>query len=522
MSESCLWTLQGQYYSELGIDAFIKVPSYGTGNATIGRVYAELILGALLDLKDQLTPGEPIYVLELGGGSGRLAQHILHHLQTSQAQFAFLDDVRYVLSDAIPSMLDFWLSQPVFEPLTASGKLDFAVFDPINQPSLTTHFQQQVIQPDSIKNPLIVVATYFFDTIAHDSFYVDNHQLNEVRISLTRDAKKYNLNTPVEVSQLQLQEKRHPVQLPYYQHPVMDGILTEYCEALEQSPLVIPTEGLRVLDNLQHLTSNEIVFITSDKGYGNPADEPSNKAMSITFHGDAFSMCVNFDAVERYITHYHGHSLYSNTPGIKTFMGFLPKRSAAVNENAFPMTSYWFQQNVVDLDLANQAINLQHMHDTDFATNLNAKFDVFTALVMTNHYDPKAFAKSVDMIRGMETLTPEQVSVLRHVLERVEANIVGTSVHDDVFFELITWHQQLGQVDQARQTYEHATRLAGVQYNLAFLVGAMYQELGQLTDALELYQQAHQALSTNTAPEAQAMLPQIQHVIQQLQQSVGA
>lgn len=517
LSESCLWTLQSQYYGEQGFDAFQQVPCYGTGNAVIGRAFAELILGALLDMKDKLVPGEPIYILELGGGSGRLAQYILKHLNNSQAQFPMLKDIRYVLSDAMESMLDFWVSQPVFEPFIASGKLDFAVFDPLTQPSLTTHLHQYELKKETLKNPVMVVATYFFDTIAHDSFYIDNHQLNEVLVSLTRDAKKYSLNTPVRVSQLQLQERNKPTQLPYYNHPVLDDMLSSYCEELTQSPLVIPTQGLRVLDNLREMTETEIVFITSDKGYGNPANETSTKAMGVTFHGDAFSMCVNFDAVQRYVSHHHGYSTFSTMPGLKTFVSVFPKSGESASKEAFPMMTYWFEHNVNNQDVINQAINTHHLFDADYATNFNARFDVFSGLVCLNQYDPRVFSQAYELIRKMDAYTHEQVAMMRHILQRVEDNIVGNTAREDVFFELVTLHQMLGNHEQAQRTYDHAVRLVGVQYNLAIMMGAMYQQLNQPDEALTLYQQAYEVMMQDDSPEVKAMAMQIQHVIQQLQ-----
>lgn len=117
----------------------------------------------------------------------------------------------------------------------------------------------------------------------------------------------------------------------------------------------------------------------------------------------------------------------------------------------------------------------------------------------------------------MDAYTHEQVAMMRHILQRVEDNIVGNTAREDVFFELVTLHQMLGNHEQAQRTYDHAVRLVGVQYNLAIMMGAMYQQLNQPDEALTLYQQAYEVMMQDDSPEVKAMAMQIQHVIQQLQ-----
>ncbi len=100
-SRSPLWALQERYFAESGIEAWRQgaVPHYITSNPTLANSYAEIIFAARRD-QERLGPGkEPVYVCELGAGSGRFAFHFLKRLtrlceQSSVAPGAF----RYVLA----------------------------------------------------------------------------------------------------------------------------------------------------------------------------------------------------------------------------------------------------------------------------------------------------------------------------------------------------------------------------------------------------------------------------------------
>ena len=81
-SESPIWELQRTYYEEQGLKAWQsgEVPLYITNNPMIARAYADIIFGFLQDRSRLGHTSEPVTILELGAGSGRLAFHVLKEL----------------------------------------------------------------------------------------------------------------------------------------------------------------------------------------------------------------------------------------------------------------------------------------------------------------------------------------------------------------------------------------------------------------------------------------------------------
>src|SRR5690242_11313763 len=81
LSESILWRLQANFFAQRGIDAWREgiVPHYISSNPFIANAYAQVAFGFLKDCQatsDGLDRSQPIYIVELGTGSGRFAYHL--------------------------------------------------------------------------------------------------------------------------------------------------------------------------------------------------------------------------------------------------------------------------------------------------------------------------------------------------------------------------------------------------------------------------------------------------------------
>ena len=87
LSQSVLWSLQRAYFERAGIAAWSAgaVPMWVTSNPFIAAAYARVVRAFLHDWEagpggSALDPGQPVYVVELGAGSGRFAYHFLRRL----------------------------------------------------------------------------------------------------------------------------------------------------------------------------------------------------------------------------------------------------------------------------------------------------------------------------------------------------------------------------------------------------------------------------------------------------------
>lgn len=167
-SEAPIWELQRTYYEQLGLQAWAndQVPQYITSNPMIGTAYAEIIFGFLQDRAQKGFTTEPVVVLELGAGVGRLAFHVLQQLcELIQYAGVLLPPFRYVMSDLPWKNIEGWQQHEGLKPFVEQGMLDFARFDAVRDTELSLTQSGLVIKPGELGQPLMVIANYFFDSI---------------------------------------------------------------------------------------------------------------------------------------------------------------------------------------------------------------------------------------------------------------------------------------------------------------------------------------------------------------------
>jgi hypothetical protein len=118
LSQSVLWRLQEEYYSTRGLDAWDSVPFHATSSAYACDTYAEMILSVLLDCAPHFDPQAPLWVIELGAGTGCFSWRTLRALNAKRAQFRALAnlDLRYVMTDFTSSIVRSWRRNPNLHP----------------------------------------------------------------------------------------------------------------------------------------------------------------------------------------------------------------------------------------------------------------------------------------------------------------------------------------------------------------------------------------------------------------------
>ena len=125
------------------------VPHFITCNAFIGRAYAKVLAGFLRDSVQPgavtpLDPTQPLYVVELGAGSGKFGFFMLRALMELRATCPFpLDKVVYAMTDFTKQNFDSWAGHGGLREVAERGQLDFALFDAVQDESTTLHRERQ-------------------------------------------------------------------------------------------------------------------------------------------------------------------------------------------------------------------------------------------------------------------------------------------------------------------------------------------------------------------------------------------
>lgn len=320
LSQSLIWQLQREYFLGSGPAAWQDdvVPHQISSNPLLARAYSQLILGYWRDCATagqngtlQLNPEQPIYIIELGAGSGRLAHHLLHQFHPLWTQSPYADiPFKLVLTDFVPQNVAFWRSHERFRPWFEAGLLDVALFDVMAPRPLHLQVADRMLDPAQIQNPLILIANYFFDSIPQDSFVIQDGQLCHNLLSLRSSQPEPDLADPTLWQRLELVYEAIPLAETPYAEESYNQILDEYEAHLPDTTVTFPNVGLDCLRFWRGFGHGRLLLLTSDRGYTLPGSLPGQGDPLPNWHG-SFSLMVNYNAINRFVALNGGLALHT-------------------------------------------------------------------------------------------------------------------------------------------------------------------------------------------------------------------
>ncbi|HSS78376.1 MAG TPA: tetratricopeptide repeat protein [Thermoanaerobaculia bacterium] len=337
LSESLLWRLQGKFFDTLGAQAWTEgiVPHYITGNVWIADAYAKVVLGWLRDCagagsreRASFPPLDlryPVTLLELGCGSGRFGFLFFDRLldllgRSSLSQIP----LRYVMTDFTESTLEPLRRHSTFQPWIEQGVLDFARYDASGDGEIRLEQSGEVLSPQTLRNPLVVLANYVFDGIPQDAFAVRGGQLQELLATLTVPDEETDLDDPTILQRVELTWEKRQAPAEPYGDPELDAILMEYAEGLTDTALLFPSAAIRCLRHLGRLADGRLLLLSGDKGYCHAGLLDRREEPALSIHG-SFSMMANYHAVGRWLVRQSGEFLCSShlNSGLNIIAGLL-------------------------------------------------------------------------------------------------------------------------------------------------------------------------------------------------------
>src|SRR5579872_1253442 len=178
LSQSVIWRLQREFYIQRGLRAWTEdmVPNFITNNPFIAEIYARIVFAFLCDCTaPRISPENPLRILELGAGVGKFSYLFLRHLMPLlRAKGIAPDAVRYCMTDCSESTIQAWRSNSYLADLVKAGVLEFELLQ------VGEEIKSQFL---SRKGPLVLIASYVFDSLPQDAFVVQEGTILEALVT---------------------------------------------------------------------------------------------------------------------------------------------------------------------------------------------------------------------------------------------------------------------------------------------------------------------------------------------------
>lgn len=475
LSRSILWKLQRDYFADQGVGAWSSgtVPHHITSSPFIADAYARVVMGFLRDcLAD---PKEPIYIVELGSGSGRFAYVFLKKFLSLQANSVLKDiPIKYVLTDFAEQNLEYCRTHPWFQSAIKEGLLDFAQFDVEHDREMKLIQSGEVLSAENLRNPLVVIANYVFDSIPQDAFFVGQDQLFEGLATVSISEK----------SEIKVSFDRNLIDGDYYDDPIWNSIVEDYKQRLTDTAFLFPTAGLHCIRNLNRLSGGRMLLLSGDKGYSQDDALKLGKGEPVfTFHG-SFSMMVDYQIIGEYCRRLGARVLNFPRPA----------------EN-LTISAFMFGDAPGDFMETRQAYTdaIERFGPDDFFTLKEGIAQVYDSLTLDeilaflrlSCWDYKRFWEYLPALKQrLPEMTDLQKQQLHEAIVKVWDCYLPIGEESDLAFELGILLLEMDFYAEALEFLNFSVALHGIAPGTAYNIAACHYGLGQTEQALTYTNQA--------------------------------
>jgi hypothetical protein len=297
LSASRAFDLQRAFYTGHTAEAYTEIPHQVVDNPFVSAAYARVVVGFLRDCTWDRS--EPLYIVELGAGTGRFAHGFLRELRHWTDRLPLeLPEIVYVMTDLGDGL-----------PGPEDERLDRARFDVATDTSLT--LRRRGITLERTANPLVVIANYLFDSLPVDAFAVGEGALEECVVSVTGE----------DVPSMALEWARRPAEP--YGDPDLDALLEHYAANLRDTIVTVPHVGIGCLGRLRALSGDRLLVLAGDKTHNTEAALARRSEPELSVHGGSFSVMVNFHALGWYAQRHGGTVLHGGDRHMAVDVGAL-------------------------------------------------------------------------------------------------------------------------------------------------------------------------------------------------------
>ena len=490
LRDSLIWDLQKNFYVEKGPSCWTEgiVPNFVTSNSFIAKQYATCILGYLRDyyLKQNANNNEPIYILEIGSGHGKLGFLIIKHL-LSLKQFwpKYVEKpFVYVISDFTDKLVSFCENHKSLKEFVDLGILDFAIFDAEVDDSIHLIHSNVTLDSNSIKTPLICISNYVYNGLVEDLYSINNKKVQEGYAFVETDRQEINKHDPSIINRMRINyiyKDITPEQInELYEDKDIIKTLEYYIENHKSLTLLFPYGALSNLSNLYKLSHGNFILFCADKAYSQESDLVAAKGNPhLASHG-SFSFMTNFHSLAKYVEIRGGMSLF--TPyisGLKVGVFIAGKTKKELKETFM---------NIYDTLLSFDPDSFSHLQRCIREEIPSPSLKNILSLIRLSCYESEVFYKFKQLLIDRVLYASEKIQTdIKEDLVHIFDLYYPLQLTKDVHFDLGRLYMGLKCYSEGLNMFQHSIDTCDEHHVTWYNMGICYYYLQIYDKSLECF-----------------------------------
>ncbi|HYN88702.1 MAG TPA: hypothetical protein VER55_09235, partial [Ardenticatenaceae bacterium] len=386
--------------------------------------------------------------------------------------------LKVVMTDFAGAIVEYWRTHPSLQPMVADGLLDFAYFDAERPEALTLLHSGESLAHGLVKNPIILLGNYFFDSIPQDCFTVRHGELYENLVTLLGPGELGPGDDPSVLEQIEIQYLSRRMGPERYDDPHLNEVLRAYQERVPSATFLLPAAGLRCLRFFEEMSGGRLMLLTADKAYHREEELAGRGPPVLDLHG-SFSVMVNYHAMAEYVRSRGGQARFKkHKASILNVAAFL----FGAPGSGYTETMLAFTEAIEESDPAD-FFALKHGIEPHYA---DLTLDQIVALLRLSGWDSNillgCYAVLLDRV---QSASEAGCRALREAIDATWENYLPIGEEHDVASCAGTLLASMRRYREAIAYFERSVQMYGPKPTTVFNMGMCYYELRQLPAALE-------------------------------------
>ncbi|KNB43254.1 hypothetical protein JH06_4312 [Blastocystis sp. subtype 4] len=222
----------------------------------------------------------------------------------------------YVISDYTTESILKMKQHPWYAEYIAQGVVDFAVVDCESSDVITLELANKKLTPDTVKNPLFLVANYVFSNLRNDAIRIENSSVLHGLLSLLCPQDNPDMVNIIPHLQLFFLSELTARFIWKYTEladsdmnqydPDLQAVIQRYRTEIPNGTVLLPITVLAFLKKCLTISNQRLVVLCGDIGSRMITKIAAPQNPYINIHG-SFSMPTNFHAIDAFVENHNGH-----------------------------------------------------------------------------------------------------------------------------------------------------------------------------------------------------------------------